>query len=98
MHCKRQATPGKQGDDGWKSVLYNGTPLDTYRARYLRLAKSHGEGGTPSVQVLIAVLVHSWVGTGSHEVPLVHLSASCWLELFSVVQPAAAKQQQQQQC
>lgn len=55
MHCKRQATPGKQGDDGWKSVLYNGTPLDTYRARYLRLAKSHAEGGTPSVQVLLGL-------------------------------------------
>lgn len=29
--CKRQQTPGKQGDDGWKSVLYDGQPLEHFR-------------------------------------------------------------------
>ena len=33
IHCKRQQTPNKQGDDGWKSVLYEGQPLDTFRRR-----------------------------------------------------------------
>ena len=27
-------TPNKQGDDGWKSVLYEGQPLEVYRRRY----------------------------------------------------------------
>lgn len=27
-------TPNKQGDDGWKSVLYEGQPLEMYRRRY----------------------------------------------------------------
>lgn len=31
IHVKRLITPDKQGDDGWKSVLYAGKPLDTYR-------------------------------------------------------------------
>lgn len=26
-------TPNKQGDDGWKSVLYEGQPLEMYRKR-----------------------------------------------------------------
>lgn len=34
IHCKRQQTPGKQGDDGWKSVAYEGQPLELYRRRY----------------------------------------------------------------
>ena len=34
IHCKRMQTPGKQGDDGWKSVLYEGQPLELYRRRY----------------------------------------------------------------
>jgi len=32
---KRKITPSKQGDDGWKSVLYNGETLDTYRKALL---------------------------------------------------------------
>lgn len=28
---KRTITPSKQGDDGWKSVLYDGKPLEHYR-------------------------------------------------------------------
>lgn len=31
IHVKRLITPDKQGDDGWKSVLYQGKPLDVYR-------------------------------------------------------------------
>lgn len=31
IHVKRLITPDKQGDDGWKSVLYAGKPLDSYR-------------------------------------------------------------------
>lgn len=34
IHCKRMQTPNKQGDDGWKSVLYEGQPLDMYRKRF----------------------------------------------------------------
>ena len=26
IHCKRLQTPNKQGDDGWKSVMYAGDP------------------------------------------------------------------------
>ena len=33
IHCKRMQTPGKQGDDGWKSVLYEGQPLERFRRR-----------------------------------------------------------------
>lgn len=33
IHCKRLQTPGKQGDDGWKSVLYEGQPLEHFRRR-----------------------------------------------------------------
>ena len=28
IHVKRQQTPGKQGDDGWKSVLYEGAIVE----------------------------------------------------------------------
>ena len=35
MHCKRLQAPQKQGDDGWKSVLYEGTQLDVFRRKYL---------------------------------------------------------------
>ena len=52
MHAKRQETPGKQGDDGWKSVTHKGVPLDTYRARYLRLLKGRQGTGSPDSQVL----------------------------------------------
>ena len=31
MHVKRFQTPGKQGDDGWKSVTYEGQPLEQLR-------------------------------------------------------------------
>lgn len=34
IHCKRMQTPNKQGDDGWKSTLYEGQPLDTFRQKY----------------------------------------------------------------
>ena len=29
-------TPKKQGDDGWKSTLYEGRPLENYRRKYLQ--------------------------------------------------------------
>ena len=28
IHCKRLQTPNKQGDDGWKSVMYAGARVD----------------------------------------------------------------------
>jgi hypothetical protein len=31
---KRTITPSKQGDDGWKSVMYGGKPLEYYRRSY----------------------------------------------------------------
>lgn len=40
MHCKRQQTPNKQGDDGWKSVHYEGTQLDVYRKQYMQQASA----------------------------------------------------------
>lgn len=43
MHCKRLQTPNKQGDDGWKSVLYEGTPLDVFRKKY----EANRHAGTP---------------------------------------------------
>ena len=36
MHCKRQQTPNKQGDDGWKSVQYEGTQLDVFRRKFVQ--------------------------------------------------------------
>lgn len=36
IHCKRMQTPKKQGDDGWKSTLYEGRPLENYRRKYLQ--------------------------------------------------------------
>lgn len=44
IHCKRLQTPNKQGDDGWKSVLYEGTQLDVFRRKYQSTSKA-----TPSV-------------------------------------------------
>eukprot|EP00884_Botryococcus_braunii_P018763 jgi/Botrbrau1/5570/Bobra.97_2s0001.1 len=37
IHCKRQQTPNKQGDDGWKSVHYEGQALDFFRRTYYSL-------------------------------------------------------------
>jgi hypothetical protein len=37
IHCKRQLTPNKQGDDGWKSVQYEGQPLEYFRRTYYTL-------------------------------------------------------------
>ena len=34
MHVKRFQTPGKQGDDGWKSVTYEGIPLEQFRREF----------------------------------------------------------------
>lgn len=35
IYCKRLQTPGKQGDDGWKSVHYEGVPLGDIRTRFM---------------------------------------------------------------
>lgn len=40
IHCKRQQTPNKQGDDGWKSVMYEGQPLETFRKTFVSHAGS----------------------------------------------------------
>lgn len=35
MAAKRQAAPaGRQGNDGWRSVAYEGAPLEKYRKQY----------------------------------------------------------------
>ncbi|KAL6785109.1 hypothetical protein ACKKBG_A02475 [Auxenochlorella protothecoides x Auxenochlorella symbiontica] len=49
IHVKRLITPDKQGDDGWKSVLYQGKPLDVYR-RQLRdtMSEAADEDSGPS--------------------------------------------------
>lgn len=36
IHCKRMQTPNKQGDDGWKSTMYEGQPLENYRRKYFQ--------------------------------------------------------------
>lgn len=43
IHCKRMQTPGKQGDDGWKSTLYEGQPLDIYRRKYFQETGLNGD-------------------------------------------------------
>ncbi|KAG7674157.1 hypothetical protein KSW81_005993 [Nannochloris sp. 'desiccata'] len=57
---KRTITPSKQGDDGWKSVFYDGRPLEHYRKILQEQKKARGEltkatpggnggdGGTPT--------------------------------------------------
>jgi hypothetical protein len=54
IHFKRTITPSKQGDDGWKSVLYDGRPLEHFRhvhsvqLRQAALAAAKAdEGGAP---------------------------------------------------
>ncbi len=36
-------TPNKQGDDGWKSTLYEGQPLETYRRKYFQESGLDGD-------------------------------------------------------
>ncbi|KAL3143115.1 hypothetical protein ABBQ38_003388 [Trebouxia sp. C0009 RCD-2024] len=43
IHCKRMQTPNKQGDDGWKSTLYDGQPLENYRRKYFQESGLDGE-------------------------------------------------------
>lgn len=43
IHCKRMQTPNKQGDDGWKSTLYDGQPLENYRRKYLQESGLDGD-------------------------------------------------------
>jgi len=40
---KRTITPSKQGDDGWKSVLYDGRPLEHFRKILQEQKKARGE-------------------------------------------------------
>lgn len=42
INFKRTITPSKQGDDGWKSVLYDGKPLEHYRKVYQEIKGSQG--------------------------------------------------------
>lgn len=39
INFKRTITPSKLGDDGWKSVLYDGKPLEHYRKVFLEQMK-----------------------------------------------------------
>lgn len=57
MHCKRLQTPGKQGDDGWKSVQYEGTQLDVYRRKYL----AHTRIEEPDVRPLSFFKRSEWI-------------------------------------
>ncbi|KAL3138449.1 hypothetical protein ABBQ32_006240 [Trebouxia sp. C0010 RCD-2024] len=43
IYCKRMQTPNKQGDDGWKSTLYDGQPLENYRRKYFQESGLDGE-------------------------------------------------------
>ena len=71
MHCKRQQTPHKQGDDGWKSVQYEGTQLDVFRKQYLQQASTEEaevtlyltDKLTPVVVGIISVNMHRQVLT-----------------------------------
>lgn len=45
IHFKRTITPSKQGDDGWKSVLYDGRPLEHYRKVLQEQRKARGDVG-----------------------------------------------------
>ena len=36
-------TPNKQGDDGWKSTLYDGQPLENYRRKYFQESGLDGD-------------------------------------------------------
>ena len=36
-------TPNKQGDDGWKSTLYEGQPLETFRRKYFQESGLDGD-------------------------------------------------------
>lgn len=57
IHFKRTITPSKQGDDGWKSVLYDGKPLEHYRAihsqqqRQRMMAAATAEGSSADAAV-----------------------------------------------
>eukprot|EP01024_Parvocaulis_polyphysoides_P033693 TRINITY_DN29911_c0_g1_i1.p3 TRINITY_DN29911_c0_g1~~TRINITY_DN29911_c0_g1_i1.p3 ORF type:complete len:192 (-),score=30.77 TRINITY_DN29911_c0_g1_i1:673-1248(-) len=36
VYAKRKVTPEKQGDDGWRSVHYEGHTLDSFRKKFLQ--------------------------------------------------------------
>eukprot|EP01025_Chloroclados_australasicus_P016561 TRINITY_DN18338_c0_g1_i1.p2 TRINITY_DN18338_c0_g1~~TRINITY_DN18338_c0_g1_i1.p2 ORF type:complete len:212 (-),score=13.44 TRINITY_DN18338_c0_g1_i1:262-873(-) len=38
VYAKRKVTPEKQGDDGWKSVQYEGSTLDSYRKKLSQMS------------------------------------------------------------
>lgn len=50
MYCKRLQTPNKQGDDGWKSVLYENQPLDLFRHSYQELHGDEPFSASPAQQ------------------------------------------------
>lgn len=47
---KRTITPSKQGDDGWKSVVYEGKPLEYYRRSYRKRFMLDAQGEADEVR------------------------------------------------
>lgn len=45
IYVKRLITPDKQGDDGWKSVLYDGRALEHFRREHQALLRRRTESG-----------------------------------------------------
>lgn len=56
IHCKRMQTPNKQGDDGWKSTLYDGQPLETYRRKYFQESGLDGDDAEVRKQSMLVSL------------------------------------------
>jgi len=51
LFSKRKLAPGRQSDDGWKSLRYRGRPLEHYKTQHLRTAQhgyfaAHSEGAS----------------------------------------------------
>lgn len=53
IHCKRMQTPNKQGDDGWKSTLYDGQPLESYRRKYFQESGLDGDDAEVGKQSML---------------------------------------------
>lgn len=85
IHYKRQITPSKQGDDGWKSVAYDGRPLEHYRKIYLQQLSN-------SMRAQAVASGHINNGAGGGGMPKAPGSAS-----RPPMPPSQQKQHQQQQ-
>lgn len=53
IHCKRMQTPNKQGDDGWKSTLYDGQSLESYRRKYFQESGLDGDDAEVGKQSMV---------------------------------------------